>query len=339
MRRQGSALLALALLAAAPAPRIGVEMPAAGDDGARGLAAVTAVRLALGTDRLVVRDSARGGALNPHQDEGSDNDVDLRTAPALIAAFAADPSVVAALGGLRRNVGDADAAAADAYGLPTIVLARWSRGARGANAFCLCVSPPRLVAFARGTARRRFGSRVLLVLIGAASTLPAAWPDRFGAVAISVLDSAPATLAVARRRALDADAVLVLADERPPALWRAAAFRRAFDCAYLRDLEHRDFQLAAAGTRRGDELVLSEELPAGPARDAFARRFHAVAGYAPDDDALRAYAAAQIVRSAGSSREQARRALAERRFVTAAGLVSFDGDGYWGNVVLLAAEV
>ncbi|HEY4439614.1 MAG TPA: hypothetical protein VGN14_04120 [Candidatus Elarobacter sp.] len=292
-------------------------MPLTGDDGARGLAAVTAIRLGVG-DRVALRDSARGRVQNPHQDEGSDNDVDVRTAPSIVAAYAADPRVVAGIGGLRRNVGDADAAAADLRGLPMVLLARWSRATHTENAFCLCVAPPRVVAFARGIAERRFGEPLRVVLIGSAAPLRRAWPDAFA----DKRDSATA--------------VLVIADERAPTLWRASTFARAFDRDYVRDLGHRGSHLIPPGVRRGDVLVIAPRFAAGTERTAFARRYHDAAGFVPDDDALRAYAAAQILRAAGRTRTQVRAALAHRRFMTAAGPVAFDRDGYWADAVLAA---
>ena len=311
-------------------------MPAAGDDGALGLAVTAAVRLGLGPDRVVARDSSGGGFLNPHRDEGSDNDVDRRMAPAILAAFASDSGIVAAVGGLRRNVGDADAAAAEAHRLPVILLSRWSRAGGGMNAFCLCVSQPRLAAFARATARERFGPRLLLVLVGDAAMLPATWPGRLGEAPVARVET-PAGADAARRRARDADAVLVVADERPPTLWRGSAFRRLFDRAFLTRLGHRDFLAVPAGTPRGEVLVLREVLPDGAARRAFVRRFHAQAGFLPGDDAVRGYAAAQILRAAGPGREAVRRALRGRRFDTVAGAVAFDADGYRANAVLAAA--
>jgi hypothetical protein len=330
-----AALAALVLLAAASPPRIGVEMPAAGDDGARGLAAVTAIRLALDPQRLVVRDSANGGFLNPHRDEGSDNGVDVRTAPALIAAFAADRGTVAAIGGLRRNVGDADAAVAEARGLPLIVLSRWSRNGRGANAFCLCLSPPRLVAFARDIGRRRFGPRLLLVLVGEAGTLPALWPHRFDGIAIVRVEATAPSAEAAHRRALDADGIIVVADERPPTLWTGSAFRGRFDLEYLRRLGHRDFQAVPDGLPRGQVATVADLLPVKP-RLAFAVRFRATAGFLPNDEAVSAHAAAQILRAAGSDRTAVRRALQRRRFDTVIGSVAFDADGYRAPALLLA---
>lgn len=333
--RLAAALVVLASLAIAPAARIGVEMPAAGDDGARGLAAVAAVRLALEPRRLVVRDSSNGGFLNPHRDEGSDNDVDRRVGPSIVASFAADPTVVAAIGGLRRNVGDADAAAAQARGLPLIVLSRWSRNPRDAGVFCLCLSPPRLVAFARDIGRRRFGPRLLLVLVGEAGTLPALWPHRFDGIAIVRVEATAPGVEAARRRALGVDGIIVIADERPPTLWTGSAFRERFDLEYLRRLGHRDFQTVPEGLPRGQVTNVSDMLPAEP-RLAFAVRFRATAGFLPSNEAASAHAAAQILRAAGSDRTAVRRALQRGHFETVIGSVAFDADGYRMPALLLA---
>ncbi len=310
----------------APPPRsVGVEMPAAGIDGAQGLAVRTAIGLA-GVP-LVARDSARGGFQNPHRDEGLDNDVDVRTAPALITGFAADPRIVAAIGGLRRRVGDADAAA-QARGLPLIVLARWSHNDGNPAAYCLCASPARLVAFARTTAAARFGPRLLLVLVGAAGALEPVWHSRWGPQPIARASGAAGDVARTRRRARDFDAVLVIADERPATLWRAPAFDRWFDAPYLRDLGHRDFASIPAAAPSGSVVTIENALAAGPARAAFERRFHAAAGFLPGDAATRAFAAAQILRVAGTTRAAIRRALGTRWFGTAAGSVRFDADGF-----------
>jgi hypothetical protein len=342
--RLGAALLALAVATAAPAARaasvpgggrVGVEMPAAGDDGGEGLAVTAALRLGLGT-RAVVRDSANGGVLNPHEDEGRDNVTDRRLAPRIVAAFAADPSVVAVVGGLRRSVGDEDVAAASAAGLPIVVLARWAPAARGRGAYCLCVSPPRVAEFAAATARARFGPKLLVVLAGEAAALPALWPGRRGQAAVTVGDRAD-QVAAARSRARAADAVLLFAGERPPTLWRAAAFAREFDLGYLRGLAGRGGEAVPAGARPGDVLAVATAPAGGAARHEFARRFHAAAGFQPDDAAARAYAAAQILRAAGGTRSAVAGALARRRFATVVGPVSFDADGFWRDAVLTAA--
>ena len=297
-KRLGAALVGMALLAASPASRvdvqaspqsvgarataswIGLEMPAAGDDGAAGLAVSAAVRLAVGRGRIAVRDSSNGGFLNPHRDEGSDNDVDVNAASGIVASFAADPRIVAMIGGLRRNVGDAVAAAAEKRRLPAVVLSRWSRAPGGTNAFCLCVSPPRLVAFARGAARPRFGPRLLVVLAGEARTLPSQWPHHLGGVPVIQLDPpAPALDPVpnrtvetaqersrrtARRRALEADAVLVIADERPPALWRSDAFRRWFTGDYCAGSGTATIASCPRRCGAATFLLCAKQFPTGP---------------------------------------------------------------------------
>ncbi|MEA2718288.1 MAG: Periplasmic binding protein [Candidatus Eremiobacteraeota bacterium] len=321
-------------------------MPVAGDDGARGIGVLTGIRLALGSGRVVAQDSANGGFLNPHRDEGSDNDADVGTAPLLIAAFAADGHIVAAIGGLRRNVGDAVAAQAESHRLPVLLLSRWSRNGRSsssarsqsdANAFCLCVSPPRLVAFARTAARERFGWRLTVVLIGEAEQLAATWPAAFSATATARVGDGGAALEAARRKAVNADAVLVIADERPAALWRSDVFRRRFDAAYLRQLGHRDFRLVPDGTPRGGIVVLHEIVPDSPARRSFEQRFRAAAGFLPGTEAAMGYAAGQILRADGNDRASVRDALRHRRFDTVAGPVAFDADGYRSTANLAAS--
>jgi hypothetical protein len=323
------AVLAVVLGAAiptGPAAWIGLEMPASGIDGGEGLAARTAVRL--GGSPIIARDSARGGFLNAHQDEGADNDVDVRAAPAIIAGFAADPRVSAAIGGLRRRVGDADAAAAQAWQLPTVVLSRWSRNPPNGAAYCLCVSPGRLVAFARAAAQKRYGPRLLLVLLGDASALKPLWIGRWGPIQIVEVSAVAGSVAATRRRAHTADAVLVLADERPPTLWRSATFRRSFDLEYVRSLGHRDFAAIPPAAPRGSVATIEAGLASGADRDAFEQRFHAAAGYVPGNSATRAFAAAQIVASAGRTRAEVRRALRSHQFSTVGGKVTFDPDGF-----------
>jgi hypothetical protein len=333
-------LLMLGLLAVAPAMRIGVEMPRAGDDGARGLAVLTAIQLAAGTENVVARDSSYGGFLNPHRDEGSDNVVDREVAPQIIFSFSRAAGIIGVVGGLRRNVGDIDAEIADAYGVPTIVLARWSHHHfPHPSAFCMCPSPPRIVRFARTTARARFGKSLFVVLAGEADRLitRSAWPRLFDGLEYARVDDNPQTIDVARYRARGADAVLVIADERPLTLWRGAAFQRFVDADYLRSLAHRDYRIVPAGASARDVVVVGERLPDGAGRRAFARRFHAAAGFQPPDEAIRAYAAAQIMRAAAAATDTVPAALRGRRFDTIAGPVRFDSYGFRSTVDLRAS--
>ncbi len=248
---------------------------------------------------MVARDSANGGVLNPHEDEGRDNGVDRRTAPALVAGFAADPSIVAAVGGLRRSVGDADAAAADAHGLPAMVLARWSRGGPRANAFCLCASPPRLVAFAPGRARARFGPRLLVVLVGEAAALPRLWPGRLA----PRRSSRSATRRPPPPRRASAPA-------RPTRCWcwptsgrrrsgARRAFRRGFDREYVRGLGQRGFELVPAGTRGASWSSSARSVPQARSSARSRGCSTPAAGFLPDEAATRGYAAAQILGRAG----------------------------------------
>jgi hypothetical protein len=318
--------LALGLCGPARGVRLGLEMPAAGIDGGSGLAVRLAVRLA-GVP-IVDRDSASGGFANPHQDEGVDNDVDVLNGPTIIAGFAEDSRIVAAIGGLRRRAGDADAAAARAGRLPVVVLARWSRNSSEAAAYCVCASPSRLVSFVRAAGRKRFGPRLLLVLLGDAAALEPIWNGRWGPVSVATVSATAGTIAKAQRRAGAFDAVLVVADERPPTLWRATAFRRFFNLGYVRRFGHRDFEAIPSTAPAGDVAIVETQLAQGAARAAFERRFHAAAGYRPSDAATRAYAAAQILTAAGTSRARIGLMLATGRFVTVAGGLRFDADGY-----------
>jgi hypothetical protein len=318
--------LAFGLSGSARGVWLGLEMPAAGIDGGPGLAVRLAVRLAGAP--IVDRDSASGGFANPHRDEGVDNDVDVRNGPTIVAAFAADPRIVAAIGGLRRRVGDADVAAARAGGLPVIVLSRWSRNGPDAAAYCVCASPIRMVGFVRVAARKRFGPRLLLVLLGDAAALEPTWNGRWGAVSVAKVSASAGAIAAARRRAAVFDAVLVVADERPPTLWRAGAFKRFFDLDYVRRLGHRDFAAIPPAVPAGSVTAVETQLAQGPARDAFEQRFHAAAGYRPGDAATRAYAAAQVLKAAGTARARIGQMLAVRRFMTVAGDLMFDADGY-----------
>jgi hypothetical protein len=318
--------LAFGLCGSARGVSLGLEMPAAGIDGGPGLAVRLAVRLAGAP--IVDRDSAGGGFANPHRDEGVDNDVDVRNGPAIIAAFAADSRMVAAIGGLRRRVGDADAVAARAGRLPIIVLSRWSRNGPNTAAYCVCASPSRLVGFAREAARQRFGPRLLLVLLGDAVALEPMWNGRWGAVSVAEVSASAGAIAAARRRAGAFDAVLVVADERPPTLWRAKAFKRFFDLDYVRRLGHRDFEAIPPAVPAGNVTAVETQLAQGTARDAFEQRFHAAAGYRPGDAATRAYAAAQVLEAAGTTRARIGQMLAAGRFMTVAGDLMFDADGY-----------
>ena len=301
-------------------------MPVTGIDGGAGLGVRQAVGLA--TARSIARDSAAGGFLNPHEDEGADNDADVRNGPAIIAAFAADTRVVAAVGGFRRRVGDADAVAARSARLPAIVLARWSRNGPTDWAYCLCASPSRLVAFARDAARAHFGPRLLLVLLGDAGALKPIWSPGWGGLRVSTVAANAGAIAAVRREVNAFDAVLVIADERPPTLWRAATFARFFTLAYVRNLGHRDYEPIPGAAAPNNVVAIGAQLPASAQRALFESRFHRAAGYRAGEVEIRAFAAAQVLASAGTSRARIAHALRFGRFATVAGTLTFDPDGF-----------
>ncbi|MBV9440712.1 MAG: hypothetical protein JOZ24_12030, partial [Candidatus Eremiobacteraeota bacterium] len=216
-----------------------------------------------------------------------------------------------------------------------LVLARSTRNAAAAHtAFCLCVSPPSLLAQARRLASPRFGSRLLVVLAGESQRLASEWPASFHD---AVIVSPPINGTALAARARSTDAVLILADARPPILMRSAVFSATAAHGYLQQLGHRGYRIRPQGATRNDVLVLSRTTQQDRGRSSFARRFHAVAGYQPSDEAVRAYAAAEIVRSSGPTRAAVRSALRTRSFATVLGRVRFNADGYWDRVSLIAS--
>lgn len=99
---------------------IGVELPLAGDDGFRGLAARDGVRFALARWNAARKqkvatllcDSATH-VENPHADEGSDDLAQAANGAALVSAFAAQPGIVAIVGALRPDIALAEAPVAE----------------------------------------------------------------------------------------------------------------------------------------------------------------------------------------------------------------------------------
>lgn len=111
---------------------VGVELPLAGDAGADGLRALDGVSNEIKRAtilpgavpvKLDVRDTARGGYANPHQDEGTDATALPAQAAASMSAFAADPTVLIVVGGLTSAIAAADFHTARATGLPLVTLA------------------------------------------------------------------------------------------------------------------------------------------------------------------------------------------------------------------------
>ena len=227
---------------------------------------------------------------NPHQDEGSDNGSTAGWPPASSPAFAADPGVVAAVGGLRRASATRTPRRPARPGCRDRARALVAATRARRNTFLPGASPPRLAAFAAraragafraaaaaGPGRRsRRRCRALAGPPGPAVTRVgdggAEGPRRPGPGARTRRRGAAARRRAARRL-----------------LWRAARSSRAAStwatCARLRG---RGAKPVPAGTRPGRRAPAADAvLPrrSGPGR--FARRFHAAAGFQPDEAATR----------------------------------------------------
>ncbi|MBV8689632.1 MAG: hypothetical protein JOZ59_05950 [Candidatus Eremiobacteraeota bacterium] len=108
-------------------PTLGVDLPLAGPDGADGILALQAVRLALRDDatlKLDVRDASRGGFADPHEDEGAGDWRNPGFAAKNIAALAADRNVIVVLGGFNGAVAKAERQAAEQSTVPIVLVSR-----------------------------------------------------------------------------------------------------------------------------------------------------------------------------------------------------------------------
>lgn len=119
---------------------VGVELPLAGDDGFRGLAARNGVRFALA--RWNERTVRKAAALlcdsathvqNPHADEGSDDPAQGSNGAALVRAFAAEPGIVVVVGALRADIAASEAPVAQRASLA--LLSSSTTPVRGAATF------------------------------------------------------------------------------------------------------------------------------------------------------------------------------------------------------------
>jgi hypothetical protein len=113
--------------------RIAVELPLAGDAGGDGLRARDGIEAQLRSEATGslgallatadVHDTAHGGLVNPHQDEGTDASRLPSQAAAIVRTFGTDRSYLIAIGGLHAEIAAADALAANALKLPLVTLA------------------------------------------------------------------------------------------------------------------------------------------------------------------------------------------------------------------------
>jgi len=95
-----------------PPETLGVDLPLAGPDGAEGILALQAVRLAVeqrgrergGPPALDVRDASAGGLADPHEDEGSGNWRNAAHAAQNVRSLAKNSHVLAVIGGFSDAI-------------------------------------------------------------------------------------------------------------------------------------------------------------------------------------------------------------------------------------------
>ncbi len=100
---------------------IGVDLPLAGADAEGGLDALHAINAVVGDYarrggppvELLIEDTAAGGFQNPHQDEGTDDSGNAGHAAITARQLAADPSVLAVIGGFTTPVATAEVRSVD----------------------------------------------------------------------------------------------------------------------------------------------------------------------------------------------------------------------------------
>jgi ABC-type branched-subunit amino acid transport system substrate-binding protein len=339
----------------------GVELPLAGDDGAAGLEARSAIELAVDEHnanappgvpalRAVVRDAALHLA-NPHQDEGTNNAAEPQRAAALMHEFAREPSVVAALGGLRANVAAGEAPAASGLRLPLLVMATLplacpggGKGTEPPFAFALSGGAA-LEALAASRASDARGRRFAVLDNGetvralVASCLSASLQASGGRIVVRAQappgdDAALSRIRGEQRRgAVDAVAY-VGPPERGTLVCPAAAAETLERAGALAEMEHRGYD--PASVPHSCRWIVPRLLPPAAAYAAFVSRYRQRFLETPSEEAVRAYAATEILAQAidaaasaspGDLRAGVRSALASGSFETVLGTVRFGPDG------------
>ncbi|MGP6192500.1 MAG: ABC transporter substrate-binding protein [Vulcanimicrobiaceae bacterium] len=361
----GVLLAYLALPSARPAAGdsapvvFGVELPLAGDDGAAGLEARSAIELAVddnnaglaaGTPalRAVVRDAALHLG-NPHQDEGTNNAAEPARAAALMHEFAADAGIVAALGGMRPNVAAAEAPVAQAVRLPVETMAALpipcSRP-RPATSWGFSVSGGaqlEALAAARSIDDARGGRFAVLddgeesrgAVAGCLSTALRTFGGRV-VLRASVHpedETALARLRAAQRRNAIEIVVYVAPAERGTLVCRLHAAESIENTDSLAEMAHRGYD--PASVPEGCRWIVRRLAPRSAAYDAFVQRYRERFLEAPSVEAAIAYAATQVLSqaiaaaapSSGDMRANVRRRLAIGSFDTVLGNIRFGADG------------
>ena len=318
--------VALAALLAA-----GVLLPQSGVDAGDGLRQRDAIRLAADDLRVRLRavDQRALAVQNPHRDEGSGNGADVEAAPELAGRLAA-AGVRIVLGPLRANVAEALIPALRARGLVALSASALAPDPPHPVLFRLVPSERTRAAAAAARMRTAFGPRACVIDDGTAEARLRS--DAFvaaGGLAQRASLRSPDRDALAACVA-GADGVYFAAAATEPLFCAAQTARRAAPHTLIAAMSHRGFApeaFAKAGTLF---RVVAAPITRSAQLENLRRRYHARAGVAADDDALRAYAATQIaVRTLQllSGQRGAAEILRRERFATAIGPIRFDGRG------------
>jgi len=254
---------------------------------------------------------------NPHQDEGTDNSVDVLAAPS-IARAAAAANARALVGPLRTNVAVALAPALRRFGEVAISGTAGGPSNRWSAVFRMAPSELQLARVAYRRMHRSFGARICVLNDNSDD-------GRRRAAIMGEFPGVRLGNCVAR-----ADAVYFATTSREPVFCSARTAIRAHPNRLLVAISHRGFD--PTDFTPDGPLFRAEAAPLArtPAMLAVAGRYHARAFVLPDDAALRTYAAVQVAiqalrRSPSASALAA--ILRTQTFSTILGPVRFQKDG------------
>ena len=263
---------------------------------------------------------------NAHQDEGTDNSVDVAAAPAVARASAREHAYVL-IGPLRTNVAVAQARTLRRHGEVAISGTAGGPSIPGSPVFRLAPSERQLAALAYRTMRRTFGPRVCVQSDNSDD-------GQRRAAIIGALPGVRFGDCVTR-----ADAVYFATTSREPVFCSARTAIRAHPHRLLVAISHRGFD-AAEFTAAGPLFrAQAAPLARSPAMIAVSERYHARAFVLADDAALRTYAAVQIgveASTRASSAAGLAAVLRTQNFSTILGPIRFAQDG---DPVSAAVEV
>lgn len=316
-------MIAFALLASLA---VGVVLPQSGIDAADGLRQRDAIRLAADDLRLRLRavDLRAQAVQNPHRDEGSDNGADVEAAPDQVRKLAA-AGVRILIGPLRANVAAAMIPALLSGGVVALSATALGPDPLHPVLFRLAPSERRRAQAAYARMREAFGPRACVLDDGT--------PEgrmRADAFSVAARHAHRASAGALDACVAEADGVYFTASASEPVFCAARTARRASPQTLLAAMSHRDFAPATFAKAGALYRAVAAPIPRTARLDELARRYHARAGIAADDDDFRAYAATQIAARtaqllAGSP--NAAGILRRATFETAIGTIRFDPRG------------